>query len=161
MTKSSHTLLAPAPPWVVRADLRTDAAKELIEAAGHMGVVQELDGSRARTLDAFFSLCADSLEFPDYFGRNWLALKDCLADLEWLPADAYCLVFKNSDLLFDDEPIERSAFIATMKLAAEEWATPVELGEWWDRPAIPFHTVLDLGASSWDPDHLTEVGELL
>jgi RNAse (barnase) inhibitor barstar len=153
-------LLSPSPPWIVTADLSSDTIKDLIESSGQVGVVLELDGGKARTLDAFFSLCSESLEFPDYFGRNWQALRDCLADLEWLPAEAYCLVFRNSELLFRDEPIERSTFLINLKLVAEEWATPVELGEWWDRPAIPFHTVLDLGVSCWKPDHLTEVGEL-
>lgn len=161
MTKPApDTLLSPTPPWVIKVDLRSDAAKNSIQGAGQVGVVINLDGASARTLDDFFSLLSERLEFPDYFGSNWPALKDCLTDLEWLPANFYCLVFKNSDLLFKDEPIERKAFIATMKSVAEEWAAPVALGEWWDRPAVPFHTVLDLGVSSWGPDRLTEVGTL-
>lgn len=158
---SPNPLLSASPPWLVRADLCNDSTKELIELAGQVGLVLELDGAKARTLDSFFSLLSDSLEFPEYFGCNWPALKDCMTDLEWLPADAYCLVFRNGDQLFEEEPIERPAFIATMKLVGEEWSTPVAVGEWWDRPAVPFHVVLDLGVSGWNSSHLVDVGELL
>lgn len=157
---SPNPLLSTSPPWLFSADLHDDADKVLIERAGRVGLVLELDGARARTLDGFFSVSADVMRFPEYFGRNWPALKDCLTDLEWLPAHAYCLVFKNSDQLFADEPIERSAFTSTMKVVGEEWATPVALGEWWDRPSIPFHVVLDSGISDWNSSHLADVGKL-
>jgi RNAse (barnase) inhibitor barstar len=39
---------------------------------------------------------AAALRFPDWFGRNWDALEDCLTDLSWLPADGYVLVFEQA-----------------------------------------------------------------
>jgi RNAse (barnase) inhibitor barstar len=155
-----NPLTRPSLPWVVKADLDDVTARNYIQDAGESGVVVEFQGADARTLDSFFSMVSSRLDFPDYFGRNWPALKDCLTDLEWLPADSYCLVFRSSDSLFADEPIERRAFLDTMKLSAEEWAVPVALGEWWDRPAIPFHVVMDLGIAEWDAEQVAEVGEL-
>ncbi|MFD0418544.1 barstar family protein [Streptomyces sp. NPDC127108] len=35
--------------------------------------------------DAFMDRCARALELPDWFGRNWDALADCLTDLSWTP----------------------------------------------------------------------------
>ncbi|MEV4440885.1 barstar family protein [Streptomyces sp. NPDC049577] len=31
----------------------------------------------------FLDRCAADLDFPDWFGRNWDALADCLTDLSW------------------------------------------------------------------------------
>ncbi|MEV7195725.1 barstar family protein [Streptomyces sp. NPDC093510] len=35
---------------------------------------------------AFMERCARGLGLPDWFGRNWDALADCLTDLSWAPA---------------------------------------------------------------------------
>lgn len=32
--------------------------------------------------DALFDALAEALSFPDYFGRNWDAVADCLSDAE-------------------------------------------------------------------------------
>ncbi|MFF2851249.1 barstar family protein [Streptomyces sp. NPDC058001] len=34
---------------------------------------------------AFMERCARALDLPDWFGRNWDALADCLTDLSWAP----------------------------------------------------------------------------
>jgi hypothetical protein len=39
----------------------------------------DLDGVRDR--DGFLRRCAEVFELPDYFGRNWDALHECLRDL--------------------------------------------------------------------------------
>jgi hypothetical protein len=38
---------------------------------------------------------AHTLSFPDWFGRNWDALEDCLTDLSWCQADGHVFVFDN------------------------------------------------------------------
>jgi hypothetical protein len=32
--------------------------------------------------------CIEDLRLPDWFGRNWDALADCLTDLSWWPAES-------------------------------------------------------------------------
>jgi hypothetical protein len=43
-----------------------------------------IDLSEVRSRYDVFDAFAKELSFPDYFGRNWAALKDCLFDLDWL-----------------------------------------------------------------------------
>ncbi|MCA0236586.1 MAG: barstar family protein [Bacteroidetes bacterium] len=44
--------------------------------------VAEIDGTKARTLRAFYPRIAKVLHFPAYFGKNLDALFDCLCSLE-------------------------------------------------------------------------------
>lgn len=156
----SRSLKLPKAPWVVKADLTDAGAQASITEAGQVGVVVEVDGSEGRTLNAFFAAVSMALNFPDYFGMNWEAFRDCLTDLCWLPTDLYLIVFKNADQLLVDEPAERASFLRIISIAAEEWSVPVALGEWWDRPTIPFHVVLDGGVSGWSSELLREIGSL-
>ncbi|MFE9998589.1 barstar family protein [Streptomyces avermitilis] len=45
----------------------------------------ELDLGGVTTKPAFMDRVALALGLPDWFGRNWDALADCLADLSWAP----------------------------------------------------------------------------
>ncbi|WP_343241836.1 MULTISPECIES: barstar family protein [unclassified Streptomyces] len=45
-----------------------------------------LDLAGVTTRHEFMDRCARSLSLPEYFGRNWDALADCLTDLSWCPA---------------------------------------------------------------------------
>jgi hypothetical protein len=56
-------------------------------------VIAVLDGEAAGSRAGFFTEIARELAFPDYFGRNWDAVYDCLTDLNWLPAEGYVLIF--------------------------------------------------------------------
>jgi RNAse (barnase) inhibitor barstar len=145
---------------VVEANLASDSVQTSIREARQSGVVVEVDSADALTLDDFFVAVSSVLEFPDYFGNNWEALKDCLTDLDWLSGNSYFLIFENSERLFANQPVERAAFLRIMNLVAEEWSIPVTSGEWWDRPSIPFHVVLDDGVSQWPPELLQDIGLL-
>jgi hypothetical protein len=45
----------------------------------------ELDLGGVFDKPAFMDRCARALDLPDWFGRNWDALADCLRDLSWAP----------------------------------------------------------------------------
>ncbi|MFG2891468.1 barstar family protein [Streptomyces sp. NPDC048248] len=53
--------------------------------AGWSGATLDLEGVLDK--DGFMARCARSLRLPDWFGRNWDALADCLTDLSWCPTD--------------------------------------------------------------------------
>ncbi|MEV6285896.1 barstar family protein [Kribbella sp. NPDC051770] len=141
---SDNPLLKVGPPWVLVADFGSPSFEVMVgELRAGGGVVIAVDGAQATTSDGVFEQFAQAAVLPEYFGRNWPALGECLADLEWLPGTAYVVTVENADRLLEDEPLSRGAFARMIKRVAEEWATAVADGEYWDRPSVPFHVVLD------------------
>jgi RNAse (barnase) inhibitor barstar len=116
-----------------------------------------LRGSKMTAVENLFDEVSAVLQFPDYFGENWAAFDECLCDLSWLPASAYVLIVTRAEkVLTGDQNGQLPVFLKTLKKAAEEWATPVDLGENWDRDAIPFHVVFQfeggLPPANWIKD---------
>jgi RNAse (barnase) inhibitor barstar len=75
----SATLTKRRSPWVVftgRDDPWLNTETDKLREQG--GRVFRLDGRKLREPEALFATFAEELSFPDYFGRNWDALVDCL-----------------------------------------------------------------------------------
>ena len=66
---------------------------------------------------------AGALGFPQWFGYNWDALFDCLADLGWRPAAGFVLIFEHSAELERNEPEVFDTAFAIFEDAAAAWAT--------------------------------------
>jgi RNAse (barnase) inhibitor barstar len=94
-------------------------------------------GKKCRTAAGLFAELAEVLEFPDYFGHNWDALEECLADLEWLPAKGYVLLFTDAELILPDDEDDFATFVEVLNDAGEAWAA----GDAGKR-AKPFHNTL-------------------
>jgi hypothetical protein len=58
-------------------------------------------GAKSRTRADFFNEAAAALQFPYYFGQNWDAFHDCLADLRWLRAEAVVVCITDAVHLLD------------------------------------------------------------
>ncbi|RAW17652.1 barstar family protein [Phytoactinopolyspora halophila] len=123
-------------------------------------------GRKMHTLQGLFDEFAAALQFPLYFGENEDAFNECIAELETLPAgEGYVVTITEPDQVLADAGDEPLGWLArSLESAAEEWAQPVELGEWWDRPAVPFHVVLagarhviELAARRWSSAGATPV----
>lgn len=65
-----------------------------------------VEGARAGDARGLLAAVAAALDFPDYFGGNWDALDECLADLRWLSGPA-TLVFRSAGQVLKDEPESR------------------------------------------------------
>jgi hypothetical protein len=63
--------------------------------------VSRLDIREVRTALELFDSIAASCGFPDYFGRNWDALKDCLLDFSWVQPkpSGFVLLYRHPELL--------------------------------------------------------------
>lgn len=140
-------LLEPAPPWLYRWTGAATTLHGLVRAGERAGLVcRVLRGAWMRTEPGCFDELAEALQLPDHFGRNWDAVRDCLTDLEQLPGPGYLLLVRDADQVLAEEPAERlGVLLRVLDRSAAEWAEPVARGEWWDRPAVPFHAVLHTG----------------
>jgi RNAse (barnase) inhibitor barstar len=129
-------------PGVHRVSLRrAEAAQVRARATG--GAVARLDGAVMGTEDELFAELATALHFPDYFGCNWDAVSDCLTDLSWLPAPCYLLVVDHADdVLAAAPPAQLEVWQRVLADTVRTWGEPVQDGEWWDRPPVPFTVLL-------------------
>jgi RNAse (barnase) inhibitor barstar len=133
------------PPWTTLLVLQAGQRPESAVISPQGFVRRVIRGSNCRSAAALFTEFAEALKFPDYFGHNWDALEECLADLEWLPAKGYVLCFTNAESILPDDEEEFATFLEVMSDAGEAWAS-AQTGH----PPRPFHAVLtvsELGKS--------------
>lgn len=71
--------------------------------------------------DALARLAA-ALRFPDWFGGNWDALADSLADLSWLPAPGYVLLLEHVDAWREAHPQAFETLSDILDDTATRWA---------------------------------------
>lgn len=62
-----------------------------------------VEGPHCKTPANLCEEFARALRLSDYFGRNWDALEECLADLEWLPAKGYILLIIDARCVLPDD----------------------------------------------------------
>lgn len=114
-------------------------AEELMEAANLRGIgVFRLDGAQMTNQESLFREFKVKLQFPEYFGENWNALDECLADLDWLDRSGYLLFIESGNLLLRDEAAGVREMLGEL---LEDLS-----GEWADsNPPVIFRTVLVVG----------------
>ncbi len=81
-----------------------------------------VDLSKVSSDDDLFVAIASALHFPDYFGRNWDALDECLTDMEWLPrTQGYVLFVDGAEALWKDAIHTAGKFVTAWLAASEQW----------------------------------------
>jgi RNAse (barnase) inhibitor barstar len=102
-------------------------------------VLKIIKGRHCKTPANLFAEFAQALKFPDYFGHNWDALEECLADLEWLPAKGYILLVTNAEGVLPEDEEEYETFLEILRDAGEAWGNgQAGMGA---RRATPFHAL--------------------
>lgn len=87
--------------------------------------------------DRFLAAVAQALGFPDWFGRNWDALEDCLTDMSWQPAGGYVLILAHAD---DFHMADEDSFALALRILQTA-------AEFWREDGIPFWALVDLRSS--------------
>ncbi len=131
----------PAPPWfhlLVAAPTDTcDWLGSLEQETKQKLVARLIRGRKSATAANFFDEAAAALQFPYYFGENWDALHDCLADLAWLRTEALVVCIADADQLFVKAPAELKTLIGVLQTVAKEWSQPEKV-----QKSRAFHVVL-------------------
>ena len=136
-------LLEASGPYFTLLEGDAAALEPVLAALGARpeATVRVFAGQQLGTPAALWEAFAGTLEFPDYFGMNWDAVDECLADLEWLPTRRVVLVFRDAGALLQKAPADLETLSDILLTTAEAWA---EAGD----PETPmsFHILLqDLG----------------
>lgn len=118
-----------------------DAVREWLTAGL---TVRTVRGEKMRSTDALMAEVPAALQFPHYFGENWPAFDECLSDMDWLiPTSGIIVLIRNAvEVLAEEANAEMETFVRVLSKATSEYAAAIDRGEWWDRPALPFHVVL-------------------
>lgn len=151
-----HTHLCNAtPPWSALLVLpRGTSASALVKAPPGF-VVRTIQGKKCRTPSTLFTEFARALDFPDYFGHNWDALEECLADFEWLQAKGYILLIHDAEAVLPEDEEEYETLLEILSDAGEAWSK----GQTADGRRAPFHVcfaVTDQDKSKRTHWHLEE-----
>lgn len=92
-------------------------------AAKAMLAYHHVDASSAKTKAQMLRLLARVLAFPDWFGRNWDALEDCLTDLSWQEERGLVLVVEGFEVYAATDPAGFAILLDIFKSSAEYWRT--------------------------------------
>jgi RNAse (barnase) inhibitor barstar len=96
-----------------------------------LGLLQEgaLAGTKAIVLagrdlsgrEEFFTAIARAVPFPDYFGRNWDAVYDCLTDPSVMAANGTVLVLDGFEAMANREPEQWTIALNVLGEACAFW----------------------------------------
>lgn len=95
---------------------------QLMAAAKAGGLAAfRVDLSNTGDKEQMLTAIAKALEFPDWFGHNFDALADCLADMSWTPADGYLLLLEHCDGIHGKAEQDFVSALQIFNQAANDW----------------------------------------
>jgi hypothetical protein len=118
---------------------------DVVGACSSAGLlVRSVRGGKSRTVERMFDEVSAAWQFPDYFGENWPALNECIAEMDWLdPGRGIVFVVREPELFLVDEPAGDLADVVDVLIGAhDDYRQAIARGAWWDRAPVPFHVVL-------------------
>ena len=99
-----------------------DGESALIAAAERNGYfVFRIDLAAARNKDEMLGTIGQAMAFPEWFGHNWDALLDCLADLGWRPAEGYVVILEHCDGIHGHAENDFVHTLQVFEAATNEW----------------------------------------
>ncbi|MFW0119346.1 barstar family protein [Rothia sp. P5766] len=111
-------------------------AKEIIEYSLQEGYLTAvIDGKRVKTEQDLCQEIGSQMHFPAYYGENWSAMGECLADMDWDDSPEWTLgeikggviIIKNfSDLLSQSTIVGPDDFIKLLENSHRYLFSPVD-----------------------------------
>lgn len=127
MSKLQRALTGAVAPGIYHLSTSAPAESLRKEAARADWRLFVLDGSKIYDKKTFLEKIARAMRFPDYFGKNWDALNDCITDLSWARAQGYVLLIQEPERFITTSPDDWQVALEILKSATEswhEWGTP-------------------------------------
>lgn len=81
----------------------------------------EIDFGDSNKIDSALAEFGRALDFPNWYGNNLDALRDCLTDLSWREAPGYVLIIARAELLQAEDPVAFQTLYAVLAAAVAEW----------------------------------------
>lgn len=113
-----------SPTWAWRAPYAWNEWECALSEPPPDVVVRVVNGNDCRSARKLFQAFAKDLEFPSYFGFNWDALDECVADLEWLPANGYMIILSHAMEILPNNERDFRFLVEALKHAAEDFRSP-------------------------------------
>jgi Barstar (barnase inhibitor) len=80
-----------------------------------------IDGEQIVDSMSLFQQFATVMQFPEYFGHNWDALRDCLTELDGHEVDRYIMTIDKLDVFINRDPSQWTNFLDVCKSVVEYW----------------------------------------
>jgi RNAse (barnase) inhibitor barstar len=125
------------PHWSALLVVHRGTSASGVVKTPHGYALRTIQGKKCRTPSGLFNEFARALAFPDYFGHNWDALEECLADLEWLPAKGYILLITDTQAVLPEAEEDYDTLLEILDDAGEAWSK----GHTAEGRSAPFHVV--------------------
>jgi RNAse (barnase) inhibitor barstar len=77
--------------------------------------------AKAGDKEQMLAAIARTLKFPDWFGHNFDALADCLADMSWKPAEGYLVLLEHCDGIHGKAEEDFVSTLQIFEQAANDW----------------------------------------
>ena len=101
---------------------RHEAPRDVQAVAKRAGFAYfHIEGKNIARKEQLLNHVATALRFPDYFGGNWDALEECLADMEWVDAPGYVIYYDHIDPLLEAHPDQFATFVEICRDAVGSW----------------------------------------
>ena len=106
---------------VRRAEGGIDAYESAAEALSWRCVV--LDGSDVESKEAFLESCDEAFALPEWFGMDWEALQECLADLDHEGLSGVVVIWSGWGEFAEAEPKDFAVALDVLTGAVRGWAS--------------------------------------
>lgn len=94
---------------------------ELLPAPGSVFVAR-LPGREMLDEVSTFQTFQEKLRFPQYFGWNWNAFRDCLRDLQWLSSDHHVVIIESAEHALSGDETARKDLLTSLWHSGREWS---------------------------------------